>query len=191
MGVDETLVHHTIHAIRDIELFGDGPTAHELSNIIKQHALLGTAAGLIPVPGLDIAALAANTWSMYVRMNKAVGVSFGENWLKSIASGVIANVLSIIPGVALAVAGGALLKIIPGIGTAGGMAVAAASNVAVTFVAGKVYLKSLEKLLRSNRPLTEENIKAAVNEVSKDKAFVKAAYAEGKEVAKERRAAQA
>ncbi|MBK1986785.1 hypothetical protein A0J48_004375 [Sphaerospermopsis aphanizomenoides BCCUSP55] len=182
--------HIIFHAAKEgyenLQLFGDEPKARELSNVIKQHALLGTAAGIIPVPGADIAALVANTWTMYVRINNVVGVSFGDNVLKSIASGIIANLASLIPGIALAIGTGSLLKFIPGIGTAGGIVVAAAANVAVMYVAGNVYLKSLEILIHSDKPLTEENIKMAAEQISKDKDFVEKAYAEGKEVAKNR-----
>jgi len=184
MSIDHTLVHGAERAYETLQFFGDGPKAHELSDIIKQHALLGTAAGFIPVPGADLAALAANTWTMYVRINKAVGVSFSDNALKSIASGVIANVASVIPGVALAVGAETLLKFIPGIGTAGGIVVGAAANVALMYVAGRVYLKSLQVLVHSDKPLTEENIHLAAKDVSRDKEFVRAAYAEGKQVAK-------
>jgi uncharacterized protein (DUF697 family) len=186
MSLDHTLAHGAHKAYENLQLFGDGPKARELSNVIKQHALLGTATGLIPVPGADLVALVANTWTMYVRINKAVGVSFGDNVLKSIASGVIANLASLIPGIAIAIGAETLLKFIPGIGTAGGMAVGAAANIAVMYVAGKVYLKSLEVLLHSGKPLTEENIKMASEQTSKDKTFVKSAYAEGKDVAKNR-----
>lgn len=186
MNIEHTLVHTAKQGYENLELFGDGHKAHELSKVIKEHALLGTAAGLIPVPGADLAALAANTWIMYTRINEVVGVSFGDNLLKSIASGVIANLASFIPGIALAVGAETLLKFIPGIGTAGGMVIGAAANVAVMYVAGVVYLKSLEVLIHSNKPLTEENIKMAVEQTSKDKAFVKSAYAEGKEVARNR-----
>jgi uncharacterized protein (DUF697 family) len=186
MSVEHVLLHNAPHAYESLELFGNGAKAHELSNIIKQHALLATGAAFIPVPGVDLAAMAATVWTMYVRINEAVGVSFGDNILKSIASGVIANLASVIPGVAIAIGAETLLKFIPGIGTAGGIAVGVAANIAVMYVAGVVYLKSLEVLIHSNKPLTEENIKMATEQTSKDKAFVKKAYTEGKEVARNR-----
>jgi uncharacterized protein (DUF697 family) len=105
MSNEQLMIHQAAKAYETIELFGDGSKAHELSNVIKEHALLGTAAGLIPVPGADIAAMVANTWTMYVRINKVVGVSFGDNVLKSIASGVIANLASVIPGLIVAMGG--------------------------------------------------------------------------------------
>jgi len=183
---DHMIGHYGKEAYERLELFGEGAKAHELSNVIKQHALAGFASGFIPVPGLDLAALVANTWTMYVRINNVVGVSFGDNVLKSIASGVFANLVSVIPSIAVALGVETLLKFIPGIGTAGGMAVGAAANTAVMYVAGIVYLKSLEVLIHSGKPLTEDNIKMATEQTSKDKAFVKKAYAEGKEVAKNR-----
>jgi uncharacterized protein (DUF697 family) len=186
MGNEHNLVHTVTHAYKELDLFGNGPKAKELSDVIKQHALAATGIAFIPVPGADIAALVANTWTMYVRMNGVVGVSFGDNALKSIASGILANLVSAVPAVALAALAGSALKFLPGWGTAGGIAVGAAANMAMLYVAGKVYLKSLEVLLHSGQPLTEENLKNAASDVTKDKAFVKAAYAEGKEAGNNR-----
>ena len=186
MGTEHNIVHGVIHAYKEIELFGDGPKAQELTGIVKQHALAATGAAFIPVPGLDLAALVINTWTMYMRINSAVGISFGENALKSIAGGVIANVATAIPAVVIGSLAGSALKFLPGLGTAGGIAVGAAANIAMLYVAGKVYLKSLEVLLHSGKPLTEENIKNAAKDVAKDRAFVKGAYAEGKDAAKDR-----
>jgi uncharacterized protein (DUF697 family) len=182
--MEHQMTRAVTHLYKEVELFGDGPKARELSNIIKQHALAATGIALIPIPGADIAALLANTWTMYVRINSAVGVSFGENALKSIASGVLANLASAIPGLAVGALAGSVLKFLPGVGTIGGFAVGAAANVAVLYVAGKVYLKALEALLRSGRSLTEENIRQAARDVAADKAFVRAAYAEGRDATK-------
>lgn len=182
---DHTIVHAVRH-LYDVELFGNGAKAKELTEIIKQHALAATGIAFIPVPGLDIAAVVANIWTMYARINAAVGVSFRENALKSIASGICANLVSAVPAAVLGALAGSVLKFIPGIGTIGGIAVEAAANIAMLYVAGKVYLKSLQVLLRRNQPLTEENMKEAAREVTKDKAFVKAVYAEGKNVARNR-----
>jgi uncharacterized protein (DUF697 family) len=186
MGSDNDIVHGVIHAYREIELFGDGPKARELTGIVKQHALAATGAAFIPVPGLDLAAIVVNTWTMYVRINSAVGIAFGENALKSIAGGVIANLATAIPAVVIGSVAGSILKLLPGVGTAGGIAIGAAANVAMLYVAGKVYLKALEVLLHSGQPLTEENIKNAAKDVAKDRDFVKGAYAEGKDAAKDR-----
>jgi uncharacterized protein (DUF697 family) len=122
---------------------------------------------------------------MYVRINKAVGLSFGDNVLKSIASGVLANLASVIPGLAMAAAAETVLKFVPGFGTAAGIAMGAVTNVAILYVAGRVYLKSLEVLINNNKSLTAENIEAATKEAASNKDFVKAAYAKGKAIAKD------
>jgi uncharacterized protein (DUF697 family) len=187
MGSEDNHVIHAVgHIYKDVELFGHGPKAKELSDIIKQHALAATGIAFIPVPVLDVAAVVANIWTMYARLNSAIGVSFSENVVKSIASGVAANLVSAIPAAVLGIVAESVLKFIPGLGTMGGIAVGAAANVAMLYVAGKVYLKSLEILVHSHQPLTEENIKKAAADVTRDKAFIKSAYAEGKDTAKNR-----
>src|SRR5437667_7998206 len=99
--MEHQVIHAVEHLYKDVELFGDGPKAKELTEIIKQHALAATGIAFIPVPGLDVAAVVANVWTMYARINDAVGVSFRENALKSIASGICANLLSAIPAAVL------------------------------------------------------------------------------------------
>ena len=184
MGTDEHMIEAAKALYEKLELFGDGSRAHELSVVVKQHALLGVGIAAIPVPGLDIAALAANTWAMYARISEIVGISFGENKLRSIASGVIANIASAVPGLVLGLAAEGLLKAIPGLGTLGGMAVGAVVNVGIMYAAGKVYIKALEKLVNKGQPLTEENIAKEAQNASKEKSFVAQAYKEGKAMAK-------
>ncbi|HLZ89317.1 MAG TPA: hypothetical protein VKQ52_18810 [Puia sp.] len=184
MGADEHMIEGAKALYEKLELFGNGSRAHELSAVVKQHALLGVGVAAIPVPGLDIVALGVNTWTMYVRISEIVGVSFGEHALKAIASGVIANLASVIPGLALGLGAEGLLKMIPGVGTLGGMAVGAVVNVGIMYASGKVYVKALEKLVNKGLPLTEENIAKEAHDASKEKSFVTEAYKEGKTLAK-------
>jgi uncharacterized protein (DUF697 family) len=172
--------------IADKSFFGEGELAKKLDDIIKIHALISFGTGFIPVPGADSVALLANTWTMYARINSAVGVSLADNFLKSIASGVLANVVSMIPAVALGKAVGFVVKLFPGIGTAAGATMDCVANVAITYTMGVVYLKSLEQLVNSGRPLTGENLRAATDVVSRDKSVVESSYEKGKEVAKNR-----
>jgi uncharacterized protein (DUF697 family) len=184
MSIDKHAAEGAVKFYKEVELFGDGPKAKELSDVVKQHALLGLGAALIPIPGADLAALAVNTWTMYVRINKVLGVSFGDNVLKSIASGVIANIATLLPGLGLGLLAEGVAKFIPGFGTIAGMAVGAVVNVGVMYAAGKVYIKALEKLINNGSSLTEENIAQAAKETAKEKAFVSEAYKEGKEFGK-------
>lgn len=184
MSQDKHIVHGVVELYKETKLFGDGEKARELSDIVKQHALAGIGISLIPVPGADLAALAVNTWTMYVRINKVIGISFSDNALRSIASGVIANIVSTLPALALGLAAEGLLKFIPGIGTIGGMAVGAAVNVGVMYAAGKVYIQALEKLINSNKSLTEDGVAETAKTIAKEKSFVEGAYKEGKEYGK-------
>lgn len=157
----------------------------ELTKIVTQHALAATAISFIPVPGADLAALVANIWIMYARLNETAGISLSENYLKSIASGVLSNVVSTVPALAIAVGAETVLKLFPGIGTGGGIAVGIMANVAVMYVAGRVYIQSLKMIVESGKALTEASLRQATRQVSKDKEFVRSAYEEGKAVAKQ------
>lgn len=157
----------------------------ELTKIVTEHALAASAISFIPVPGADIAALVGNIWVMYARLNEAVSISFGENFLKSIASGVLANVLSTVPSLAIAAGAGSILKVFPGIGTGGGIMLGLMANIAIMYVAGMIYIKSLKTLAKSGKVITEENIKQVTRNISKDKEFIKNTYEKGKVVAKQ------
>ena len=165
-----------------MHFFGDGEKAKELEHIVIQHALLGTAAAIIPVPGADVVAMVATIWAMYARINNAVGVKLNEHALRSIASAVVANVLAVLPAAALAVGIETIFKLFPGIGTAGGIATGIVANVALMYVSGMIYLKSLEALVNNGEPLTEENIRKATQEIAKNSTFVKEAYQHGKDI---------
>jgi uncharacterized protein (DUF697 family) len=184
MSHDKHIAHTVVELYKEVDLFGEGEKARELSSVVKQHALAGVGIAMIPVPGADLAALAVNTWTMYVRINKVLGISFADNALKSIASGVVGNIVSTLPALALGLAAEGIFKFIPGIGTIGGMAIGAAINVGVMYAAGKVYIKTLEKLLNSGRPLTEDNVTAEAKNTARDKDFVNEVYKEGKEFGK-------
>lgn len=158
----------------------------ELNDIVTQHALAATGIGLIPVPGADVAALAANTWIMYARMNEVIGISFSNNFLKSVASGVIANVVSFMPGPALAVGAQVVLKLFPGVGTGTGMMIGAMGIIVVMYIASTVYLNVLKRISKTAKEATEENIRAMAEQVPKDRDILDSAYREGKQIAKDR-----
>jgi uncharacterized protein (DUF697 family) len=176
--------HHLMHAARELHEAIDhemrGKLGEELTEIIQMHAAIGAGGGLIPVPVVDIAVIIANTWTMYVRINKAAGLPFSENFAKSIATGIASNIVSIIPGIVLAKIGGALAKLFPGIGTVGGMAIDASVNYALMLVMGIIYLKALTLLIKGKKPVSEQSLRAAAKEATKDKQFVKDSFNEAK-----------
>jgi len=167
-----------------VSLIGDD--AKKAVETIRQHSYISATCGVLVIaPGVDILAFVANTWTMYARINSALGISLSKNILKSVASAIGTNVLSIIPGMILGSVGGSILKIFPVLGTAGGMAVTGATFYAISTVMGWTYLKAIMFLVSSNVPINEKNLKVATKEVAKDKDFIREIYNSAKSDFKE------
>lgn len=111
----------------------------EIVSIVNKHSIIAAGAGWVPIPFLDMAVVAGNVWSMYAAINKVLGISFSANLLKSIGSGVVANISSTLISNALL----SLLKLVPGIGTISAGLILTAGNYAICTAAGWVYLNAL------------------------------------------------
>lgn len=165
---------------------GTDIVAHEeIARIVKLHAKLAIGAAWIPVPIADFAAMTANTWAMYVRINKTLGIPFSDTLIKSLASGIATNLLSNLPILAV----GEVLKAIPGVGTITGGVALSATLYAVTIAAGIVYMRALAFLLKEEPALRSEltevklaELKAKAEQVFSDKEAMKKLVKEGKEV---------
>lgn len=142
----------------------------EIVDIVKLHSKLAVGSSLIPVPGVDVAAGAANIWGMYLRINSKVDLPVKENIVKTIGSGVATNLASY----AAMVGVGSAIKAIPGLGTVAGTALIAASLYAITLCAGYVYLQALTLLAQRNgKNFNPSDISDAINEVLKRKDIIK------------------
>lgn len=142
----------------------------EIVDVVKLHSKLAVGSALIPVPGADVAASAANIWTMYGRVNSKVGVSVKDNVLKTVGSGVVANLASY-----MAMAGlGSAIKVLPGLGTVAGTALMSASLYAVTLASGYIYVKALTLLAnKGNGDIDITQIDSAVKEILKNKEVLK------------------
>jgi uncharacterized protein (DUF697 family) len=158
----------------------DGAVHEDVAKIVKLHAKIAIASAFIPVPGADIAAMATNTWTMYVRINKALGIPFSENIIKSLASGIATNLLSVVPAMAV----GEMLKFIPGVGTLAGSAIMAGSLYTITIAAGIVYMRALAMILKQKSELTEVNLQAVVDALVGDKNTMKQIVKDAKKESK-------
>ncbi len=167
-----------------LNLAADESLAGKLAGIVKLHAGIAVGSAFIPVPGADIAAAAANIWTMYVRINKELELPFAENLIKSLATGVVTNL-----GAAAAayMVIGSAFKLIPGLGYVGGAAVMSATIYGVTVASGIIYMKAVSKLLsaKNDSQVNEENLKTAVDEIMKDKQSVQTMFKTAKEGYKE------
>jgi len=142
----------------------------EIVDVVKQHSKLAVGSALTPVPGADVAAGAANIWTMYGRVNSKVGINIRDNVLKAIGSGVITKLTSY-----MAMAGlGSVIKAIPGIGTITGTALMSASLYAVTLASGYIYVKALTLLAnKGDGSIDISQIDSAVKEVFGNKEVIK------------------
>lgn len=132
----------------------------EIVDCIQLHAGISAGAAWIPIGGLDVAALTANIWTMYIRINKKLGISFSENMMKSIGSAVAANLAS-----NLTIAGvGSVLKYIPGIGTLAGGAIMTATMYGTTVGAAWIYLMAIVNWVKKGKG-SGEDLKSCVADV--------------------------
>jgi len=162
-----------IQAAYDLAVVADKATdaaVHKrVADIVKLHAKIAIASAWIPIPGADLAAMGTNTWTMYARINRTLGIPFSENLSKSLATGVGTNLLSSLPILGVS----SVLKAIPGIGTVAGGMLLSLPLYTVTLAAGIVYMRVLAALLKKESKLTEVNLKEAVDSMLKDSGAVK------------------
>ncbi len=170
---------HKLHHAVDHEM--KGQLGENVAKTIKQHAITAAGFGLVPVPIVGLIGLVGNTWTMYVRINQEVGLPFGSNLMKSIATAIGTNVISIMPGMLIGKIAAQAAKSLPIFGSAAGMVIDAATNYALVLVMGIIYVVALTKLFARGQDVTEENLKAAAKETSKDKGFIKQVFKAAKE----------
>ena len=170
--IDEKLIHAAVELGKAANKMADEHFPERLAGIVKLHAGLAVGAGLIPVPGADMLAAGANIWAMYARINGELDMPFSENAMKSIGMGVITNLGGLVIGAAVF---GSIAKLVPGIGTFGGMAVAATTIYGVTLLSGYVYMSAIAEILekKSKDNITVDDIKKATSNQMSDKKEMK------------------
>lgn len=108
--------------------------------VVKTYIPWAAGAGVLPLPGIDIAAILGVQLRMLAKLSETYGVPFKEQAAKSMIATLMAAVLenSLAGGFASA------LKLIPGIGTVLGIAALPAIAAAGTFAVGKVFITHFE-----------------------------------------------
>ncbi len=139
-----------------------GDLPQKIQNDIKTHAYIAAGSALIPAPGVSAAATVANIWAMYANINSDVGIKFSKNILKTVASGVIAN----LGGYVTLLAAGELLKFIPGVGSLLGAAIEGGIAYAITITSAFVYIKAITLMAKKKMDFNnEQNLKYEVDEI--------------------------
>jgi uncharacterized protein (DUF697 family) len=128
------------------------------NDIIKNHIGFAASAGLIPVPGADLAAVTAVQLNMLRQLANLYQVKFMDNIGK--------NVISAIAGSSVARLAASLVKIIPGVGTVVGDMSMAAMSGASTYALGKMFSRhfanggTLEDFdIKSSKKVYEDELK--------------------------------
>lgn len=107
--------------------------AQKANDIIKNHIGFAASAGLIPIPGADLAAVTAVQLNMLRQLANLYDIKFMENIGK--------NIITAIAGSSIARVAASLVKIIPGVGTVVGEMSMAAMSAASTFALGKMFAR--------------------------------------------------
>src|ERR1700750_2748890 len=133
------------------------------SKLVDRFSLWSGAAGLIPIPFVDMAAVGGVQLQMLRVISEIYVVPFSENRGKSVLASVAGAVIPASTATTTAVGVGSLVKSLPGVGTAIGALTMPVFSAGATYVIGKVFIQHFASggtLLDFNPPDYREFIKA-------------------------------
>ena len=133
---------------------------HEMaSKLVDRFAMWGGVAGLVPVPIVDVAAVAGIQVQMLRRLSQIYNVPFSENSGKAVIAALAGTMIPATSGIGAA----SMLKSIPILGTIASGFVMPALAAGATFAIGKAFVQHFETggtLLDFNPPDYREFIKS-------------------------------
>jgi uncharacterized protein (DUF697 family) len=133
------------------------------AQVVDRFSLWSGAAGLLPLPLIDVAAVGGVQLIMLRRLSEIYGVPFSENRGKAIIASLAGSVLPASTATTSAMTVGSLIKGIPGIGWTVGALTMPLVSAGATWVIGKVFIQHFASggtLLDFNPPDYREFIKA-------------------------------
>lgn len=132
------------------------------SQVVDRFSLYSGAAGLIPLPLVDMAAVGGVQLQMLRRLSDIYAVPFSENRGKSIIASLAGALIPASTATSTAMGVGSLVKGLPGIGTVVGALSMPAFSAAATYAIGKLFIQHFASggtLLDFNPPDYREFIK--------------------------------
>jgi uncharacterized protein (DUF697 family) len=137
---------------------------NQLANeLVDRFSLWSGAAGLIPIPLVDMAAVGGVQLQMLRRLSEIFGVPFSANRGKSIIASLAGAIIPASTATTTAMTFSSLMKGLPGVGTAIGALSMPVFSAGCTYVIGKVFIQHFASggtLLDFNPPDYREFIKA-------------------------------
>ena len=113
----------------------------EALKIVKNHMWMSGGAGLIPIPVVDLVAVAGVQLKVLAALSKFYEVPFHKNLGKAAISSLVGFVL---PHALAFGAAGSLIKLIPFVGNVSGVAWMGLFSAAYTWALGKVFIQHFE-----------------------------------------------
>lgn len=141
----------------------------QASQVVDRFSLWSGAAGLVPIPIVDIAAIAGVQLQMLRKLSEIYGVPFSDNRGKSLITSLAGAIIPHTTATSAAMTFGSMIKSLPGIGTAVGALTQPVVAAGATFVIGRVFMKHFASggtLLDFNPPDYKEFIKAQQEKVA-------------------------
>jgi uncharacterized protein (DUF697 family) len=127
--------------------------------LVERFSLWSGAAGLIPVPFVDLAAVGGVQVQMLRRISQIYGIPFSKNRGKVLIAGLAGSMIPATTGIGMA----SFIKSVPFVGTAVGAIATPALSVAATYAIGMVFVQHFSgggTLLDFEPPDHREFIKA-------------------------------
>ena len=113
----------------------------QASQVVDRFSLWSGAAGLVPIPIIDMAAIAGVQLQMLRRLSDIYAVPFSDNRGKSVITALAGAIIPHSTAQTAAMTFGSLMKSIPGIGTTVGALTQPVIAAGATFVIGRVFMK--------------------------------------------------
>ena len=137
----------------------------QIVDVVNRHCKLAAGAGLVPVPGADMAMGTANTLKMFQGINHALNISSRGINLKAVITTMLTQFASrfTVTGVTN------ILKFIPGAGQATGALVSSVMQYLLTLTSGYVYFNALSLLVDSKGHISLDKLGEAINATMADK----------------------
>jgi uncharacterized protein (DUF697 family) len=115
----------------------DGDRRSHSTKVVERFSFWSGVAGLLPVPFIDLAAVAALQIQMLRVISREYDVPFSENRGKALIAGIFGTVIPVSTGVGMA----SVVKSIPIAGTAVGALATPALAMAATYAIGMVFIQ--------------------------------------------------